>query len=79
MFLGTPHQGAESVDLALFLLRIQSIYSQTNNTVLKHLQRDSEFLQAQLSQYASISGNFDTKFFYIPNSDSRRHAKNGKY
>jgi hypothetical protein len=64
IFLGTPHQGVESVDLALLLLQIQSIYSQTNDAVLKHLRRDSEFLQAQLSQYASISGNFNTKFFY---------------
>jgi hypothetical protein len=62
--LGTPHQGAENVDMALLLLQIQSIYSQTNKTVLQHLRRDSEFLQAQLSLYASISGNFDTKFFY---------------
>jgi hypothetical protein len=64
IFLGMPHQGAESVDLALLLLQIQSIYSQTNDAVLKHLQNNSEFLQAQLSQYASISGNFDTKFCY---------------
>jgi len=64
IFLGTPHQGVENVDLGLLLLDIQSIYSKTNKTVLKHLQRDSELLQTQLSQYASISGNFDTKFFF---------------
>ena len=50
--------------MALLLLQTQSIYSQTNKPVLQQLRRDSEFLQAQLSQYASISGNFDTKSFY---------------
>jgi hypothetical protein len=64
IFLGTPHQGVEGVNLALIILGIQSIYSQTKTSILKHLQRDSEFLQSQLSTYASISGNFDTKFFY---------------
>jgi hypothetical protein len=64
IFLGTPHQGAENVDLGLLLLQIQSIYSNTNNVVLKHLRRDSELLQAQLAQYAGISRNFNTKFFF---------------
>jgi hypothetical protein len=64
LFLGTPHQGADGVDLALCLLRIQSIYTQTNDAILQHLQRDSEFLQSQMSLYTSISGNYDTKFFY---------------
>jgi hypothetical protein len=64
LFLGTPHQGADGADLALCLLRIQSIYTQTNDAILQHLRRDSEFLQAQISQYASISGTLDTKFFY---------------
>ena len=64
IFLGTPRQGTDSVDLALLLLQIQSIYSQTNEVALTHLRRDSEFLQEQLFQYESISGNFDTKVFY---------------
>jgi hypothetical protein len=64
LFLGTPHQGADGVDMASCLLRIQSIYMQTNDAILQHLRRDSEFLQSQISLYASISGNFETKFFY---------------
>lgn len=64
IFLGTPHQGAEGVDLVVRLLEIQRIYSPTNTTVIKHLQRDSEFLQSQLALYASISDNFETKFVY---------------
>ena len=64
IFLGTPHQGTDGVDLAMLLLQIQSFYSKTNDKVLKHLQRDSELLQALTSQYAAISGRFDTKFCY---------------
>ena len=64
IFLGTPHQGTESVDLALVFLQIQSIYANTNNRVMKHLTRDSEALQALVSRYAAISGHFDTKFFF---------------
>jgi hypothetical protein len=64
IYLGTPHQGAAGIDVALLLLRIQSIYSQTNKALVKHLQKDSELLRVQLSLYASISGNFDTKFFF---------------
>jgi len=62
--LGTPHQGAEDVNLVVRLLEIQSIYSPTNITVMKHLERDSEFLQAQLGMYASNSYRFETKVFY---------------
>jgi hypothetical protein len=64
IFLGTPHQGSESVDLGLLLLQIQSIYSHTNDAMAKHLRRDSEMLQQQLSQYSAISGKFNTKFFF---------------
>ena len=32
--------------------------------LLKHLERDSEWLQQQLGQYAPISGDFATKFAY---------------
>jgi hypothetical protein len=64
IFLGTPHLGSDVVSLAHLLLQIQSIYSPTNDVVLQHLKRDSETLQQQLLQYASISMRFDTKFFF---------------
>ena len=64
MFLGTPHQGAKGVDLATLLLQIHSVYSRANTTVVQHLPRNSEFLQLQLSLYASISAKFDTKFLF---------------
>jgi hypothetical protein len=64
LFLGTPHQGADGIDLAKLLLGIQSIYSKTNDAVLKDLQSHSPALQQQLSQYTPISGNYETKFYF---------------
>ena len=64
ILLGTPHQGSDAVDFAIQLLRIKSLYSHTNDQVLRNLRRDSPELQAQLSNFASISSRFDTKFFY---------------
>ena len=64
ILLGTPHQGSAAVDFALQLLRIKSLYSHTNDKVLKDLRRDSPELQTQLSNFALISSRFDTKFLY---------------
>ena len=64
IFLGTPHQGGNSVMLAQRLLSIVSIFANANKNILKHLERDSEYLQQQLGQYAPISGDFVTKFAY---------------
>ncbi|MCJ1346709.1 hypothetical protein MMC31_004927 [Peltigera leucophlebia] len=41
-----------------------SIFVTTNNGILQHLERDSEWLQQQLGQYAPISRDFVTKFAY---------------
>jgi len=64
IFLGTPHQGAENVDLALLILYIQSIYSQTNNTIVKDLGLHSKALQEQLDRYTAISHKYATVFCY---------------
>ena len=45
-------------------MRIASIFVNTNNRVLHHLERDSEWLQRQLEEYPPISSNFVTKFAY---------------
>jgi hypothetical protein len=63
-FLGTPHQGSEATDWATLLLGIQSIYSETNDTVLQDLRLHSPRLQQQLSQYSSISRNYKANFFF---------------
>jgi hypothetical protein len=64
LFLGTPHQGAEGIDLALLLLHIQSIYSRTSNTIVKDLGLHSKALQEQLDRYRDISHKYATIFFY---------------
>lgn len=64
LFLGTPHQGANGVDLANLLLGIQSLYSKTSDAILKDLRSHSAALEKQLDMYASISDNYVTKFFF---------------
>jgi hypothetical protein len=64
IFLGTPHQGGEGIALGERLVAIASIFVQTNNRLLQHLKRDSEWLQQQLNQYLGISDEFVTTFAY---------------
>lgn len=46
------------------LVNVASIFVNTNDKLLNILERDSEILQNQLAQYASISMNFMTKFAF---------------
>ncbi|KAK7937620.1 uncharacterized protein PG986_014488 [Apiospora aurea] len=64
MFMGTPHQGGSSVQLGRLLINIASLFVAADDRILRHLERDSEWLQQQLGQYAPISGDFVTKFAY---------------
>ena len=64
LFMGTPHQGGSGVHLGELMLNVASIFATTNDRVLQHLERDSEWLQQQLGQYAPISRDFVTKFAY---------------
>lgn len=64
LFMGTPHQGGGGVHLGELVLNVASIFLTTNNGILQHLERDSEWLQQQLGQYAPISREFVTKFAY---------------
>ena len=50
--------------LGELMLNLASIFVTTNDRILQHLERDSEWLQQQLGQYAPISGDFVTKFAY---------------
>lgn len=50
--------------LGELMLNVASIFVPTNNVILQHLERDSEWLQQQLGQYAPISCDFVTKFAY---------------
>lgn len=62
--MGTPHQGGNRVTLGKALINIASIFVKADDKILKHLERDSEFLQQQLGQYAPISSQFVTKFAF---------------
>ncbi|KAA6412799.1 MAG: hypothetical protein FRX48_03791 [Lasallia pustulata] len=64
LFMGTPHQGGSGVHLGELMLKVASIFVTADDKILKHLERDSEWLQQQLGQYAPISNEFVTKFAY---------------
>ncbi|MCJ1429258.1 hypothetical protein MMC29_007171 [Sticta canariensis] len=63
-FMGTPHQGGSGVQLGELVLKVASIFVTADDKILKHLERDSEWLQQQLGQYGPISRDFVTKFAY---------------
>jgi hypothetical protein len=62
--MGTPHQGGSGVALGRLLANIASMFVPTDDRLLGHLERDSEWLQQQLGQYNPISIEFVTKFAY---------------
>lgn len=62
--MGTPHQGGNGVQLGRVLANVASLVMPANDRLLKHLERDSEWLQQQLGQYASISNDFVTKYAF---------------
>jgi hypothetical protein len=62
--MGTPHQGGSGVHLGKLMINIASVVVAADNRLLKHLERDSEWLQQQLGQYGPISGDFVTKFAF---------------
>ncbi|KAA6414181.1 MAG: hypothetical protein FRX48_02543 [Lasallia pustulata] len=64
LFMGTPHQGGSGVHLGELMLKVASIFVTADDKILKHIERDSEWLQQQLGQYAPISNDFVTKFAY---------------
>ncbi|OIW32077.1 hypothetical protein CONLIGDRAFT_251504 [Coniochaeta ligniaria NRRL 30616] len=64
IFLGTPHQGGNGIQLGKLLVNIVSVFVAADDRILKHLERDSEWLQQQLGQYSPISGDFVTKFAF---------------
>lgn len=62
--MGTPHQGGSGVHLSELMLKVASIFVTADDKILKHLERDSEWLQQQLGQYGPINRDFVTKFAY---------------
>ncbi|KAF5658010.1 tetratricopeptide repeat domain-containing protein [Fusarium heterosporum] len=64
LFMGTPHQGGNGVQLGHILTNVASVFVATDDRLFKQLERDSEWLLQQLGQYAPLSGEFVTKFAY---------------
>ena len=64
IFLGTPHHGANGVQVGKLLVNIISVFTPADDRILRNLERDSEWLQQQQGQYALISGDFVMKFAY---------------
>ena len=62
--MGTPHQGANGVQLGKLLVNVASMFVAADDRLMKHLERDSEWLQQQLGQYGPISSEFITKFAF---------------
>jgi hypothetical protein len=57
VFLGTPHQDADDMDLVQLMFHILSIYSKNDDAVLNDLQLHSPALRQQLNLYSAISPN----------------------
>ncbi|KAK3297151.1 uncharacterized protein B0H64DRAFT_416349 [Chaetomium fimeti] len=56
--------GGNGVQLGRVLANVASLFVAANGRLLKHLERDSEWLQQQLGQYAPISNHFVTKYAF---------------
>ncbi|KAF5709861.1 tetratricopeptide-like helical domain-containing protein [Fusarium globosum] len=60
LFMGTPHQGGNGVQLGRIVANVASVFVATDDRLFKHLERDSEWLLQQLGQYGPISDEFVT-------------------
>lgn len=52
------------MQLGKLLVNIASVFMAADDRIVKHLERDSEWLQQQLGQYGPISGDSVTKFAF---------------
>ncbi|PVF91601.1 hypothetical protein CPB86DRAFT_688035, partial [Serendipita vermifera] len=64
LFFGTPHSGANNVELAQWMGKLLSVYTFTDDTILKDLNRDSTELQSIQTFYLGASGRIKSIFFY---------------
>jgi len=64
MFMGTPHQGGNGVQLGKLLVNVASVFVAADGHLIEHLGWDSEWLQMQLGQHSPISGDLVMKFAY---------------
>ncbi|PVF97371.1 TPR-like protein [Serendipita vermifera] len=64
LFFGTPHSGANGVDLARWMAKLLSIYMFTDDTTLKELDRDSIELENIQTFYLHASKRIKSINFY---------------
>ena len=64
LFMGTPHQGGEGVTWGVLATNIASVFAKTNKEILKHLKKNSEWLEHQQALFLPISTQFETIYFY---------------
>jgi hypothetical protein len=60
--MDTPYQGGSGMQFGKLIVNTASVFIAADDRLVKHLERDSEWLQQQLGQYGPISGDFVTKF-----------------
>jgi hypothetical protein len=64
LYFGTPHSGANGVELAQWLTRLCSVFMYTNTKLLKDLSQDSDELEGIQQLYLQASGDIKTIYFY---------------
>ncbi|OHF04061.1 pfs domain-containing protein, partial [Colletotrichum orchidophilum] len=64
LFLGTPHQGGQGVELAQLFTKVLSVFSHTNNKLLQRMKPNSDWLFDLQERYNAISQDFKTVFYY---------------
>ncbi|KAG8813448.1 hypothetical protein FRC19_002411 [Serendipita sp. 401] len=64
LFFGTPHSGANGIQLAEWMGRLFSMYMYTNTRILSDLNRDSPKLEDIQRHYQSVTMQLSTIFFY---------------
>ena len=62
MFYGKPHREGNRVTLRDLVLRVASVTFTTSDRAMKHLLKESEWLETQLGQYSAINLEFETTF-----------------
>ena len=62
--MGTPHQGGKGLPWGILARNLASIFVNTNNEILEHLAKNSEWLEYQQVLFLPISNQFETIYFY---------------
>lgn len=77
VFLRTPQQGVDGVELLATALDILSTFKKTNSTFHRSLERNSDWLHSQASLFTPIASNFSIKFFYetVPTELMKGYSK----